>query len=135
MRDRVLVRSIFGLWLDDMREPLIVVASLALMCGPAVAQSRPADFISMTVTEITPATVESFARTLFEVTNKSFVTYTGVTFLCSAFDADGKLMGIGSVTLRNLGPGVTSGRGMINVQPYLGRDVASASCRIALVIP
>ena len=53
----------------------------------------------------------------------------------AAYDADGKLMGIGSVTLRNLGPGVTSGRGMINVQPYLGRDVASASCRVALVIP
>jgi hypothetical protein len=111
-----------------------VVASL-LLAATAVAQSRPADFISATVGQITPAAVDSFARILFEVTNKSPVTYTGVIFMCSAFDAEKKLMGSSVAAVNNLGPGVTPGRGMINVKPNLGRDVSSASCRVEQVMP
>ena len=118
-----------------MRKQLIVVACFALMCGPAVAQSRPADFISVAVTRIVPADLDSFARILFEVTNKSPVTFTGVAFTCSAFDAEKNLMGLGSATVRNLGPEVTPGTGMINVQPRHGYDVISASCHVELVIP
>ena len=118
-----------------MRKPLIVVAGFALMCGPAVAQSRPADFISVAVTRIVPTALESFARILFEVTNKSPLTYTGVALTCSAFDAEEKLMGVGSATVRHVGPEVTPGTGMINVQPRLGYDVTSVSCRVELVIP
>jgi len=112
----------------------LVVASL-LLAAPAIAQSRPADFISVTVGQITPAAVESFARILFEVTNKSPVTYSGVMFMCSAYDAEKKLIGSSVAAVNNLGPGVTPGRGMINVKPRLGRDVSSATCRVEQVMP
>ena len=118
-----------------MRKPLIVVAGFALMCGPAVAQSRPADFISVAVTRILPADLENFARILFEVTNRSPLTYTGVALTCSAFDAEEKLMGVGSAAVRNVGSEVTPSTGMINVQPHHGYDVTSASCRVELIIP
>jgi hypothetical protein len=86
-----------------------IAASFALMCGSAVAQSHPADFISVTVTQVTPAAADTFARILFEVTNKGPVTYSRVIFECSAFDADKKLMGVSAASVGNLGPEVTEG--------------------------
>ena len=112
-----------------------VIASHLFMAAPVIAQSRPADFISVTVGQVTSAAVDSFARILFKVTNKSPVTYTGVMFMCSAYDADKKLMGASVAAVNNLGPGVTPGRGMINVKPRLGRDVSSAACRVEQVMP
>lgn len=118
-----------------MKKVLLAIAACPLMCGPAAAQTRPADFISVTVSKIAPAAVDAFARILFEVTNKSPVTYSTVLFKCSAFDADKKLMGVSVAAVSNLGPETTPGTGMINVKPQLGRDVKSASCRVEMVMP
>ncbi len=112
-----------------------IAASFALMCGSAVAQSHPADFISVTVTQVTPAAADTFARILFEVTNKGPVTYSRVIFECSAFDADKKLMGVSAASVGNLGPEVTTGTGLINVNPHLGLDVVSASCSVEFITP
>jgi hypothetical protein len=120
---------------NGMNKALLAIALAALSCGSAAGQSRPADFISVTVGKITPAAVDGFARVLFEVTNKSPVTYSTVLFKCSAYDADKKLMGVSVASVSNLGPETTPGGGMINVNPHLGRNVKSASCRVEMVVP